>query len=70
MKSKNASPAALLNVENEQTVHVIKIKLQSQQWAEMKFSDKNTAREYFEFLRTYGVISGSAIREIVLEQQK
>jgi hypothetical protein len=53
MKSKNASPAALLNVENEQTVHVIKIKLQSQQWAEMKFSDKNTAREYFEFLRTY-----------------
>jgi hypothetical protein len=69
MKSKNATPAALLTVDSEEKVYVIKIKLQSQQWCEMTFSDKHTAREYFDLLRTYGVISGSAIREIVLEQQ-
>ncbi len=45
---------------------VIKIQMLAGKTAELKFSDAQQAREYFDQLRTIGVLAGEAIRVIDL----
>lgn len=69
MKSKNNTPPALLTDITAPKTYMIKMQLQNSQWAEMTFSDRDMARNHFDLLRTVGVLGGSAIREIVFQQQ-
>ena len=58
-------PALLRNPnEPNKETFCIRIQLQQKQTATFTFSDKHTAREYYDTLRTIGVIGGSAIRDI------
>lgn len=57
---------ALLRNPDEITKETFRIRLvlQQRQTATFTFTDKHTAREYYDTLRTIGVIGGSAIRDI------
>lgn len=51
---------------NKQNKLKIKVVMLGNKTAEIKFSDNNQAREYFDQLRTIGVLAGEAIKSIEL----
>ena len=59
MKTKNTTPIAKPKT-------VIKIQMLAGKTAEIRFNNAEQAREYFDQLRTVGVLAGEAIRIIDL----
>lgn len=60
--------AALLTNPDQPCQYQIRILLQKNQTADLRFSDKTTAREHFEILRARGVIGTLAIKEITFHE--
>lgn len=59
---------ALLTDPTEEKVFRITMKLTGHETAQFDFSNRLIAREYFDFLRTIGVVAGAAIKDIQWEE--
>lgn len=63
MKTKVTQPALLLGDPKDRRWH-ISMRLQNQETAEMSFSNRDLARNTFDYFRVIGVCGGLAIRDI------
>jgi hypothetical protein len=54
--------AKLLATETAKQVYVIRLKLQNDQWAELRFSDRMQARAHYDQIQGTGLIGITPVR--------
>lgn len=67
MQTKIKNTARLLQTGTA-THYQINLLLQNSHTAELRFTDRDTARNQFDLLRGLGVIGGAAIKEIEFKE--
>lgn len=69
MRTKNKIPAALLASDVETKQWIISIRLPRENWAEMRFSQRDVAVGEFNRIKSMGIFGGQWIEGMEINEQ-